>query len=239
MKNSKNCVNLVFWSFVAPPGLSPDQIGHSKQKTGTLSFDTPKYMKIPNSQSWIHPISCTSPQMGSHQKFHSLNKLISKNFFSKIKILTHPYKSYVTIKNMFSHQISHIIMYSPLFWVLGVTLLRLLRCTNMVHFASSKEHSALATCGLFKILILNTLSYVYSVFAIYWQYNILIRPKHFIIAQNYDMDFIILDKSLGVCRNRGLKCYDWSNVFHLFQFRLWNLAKRACFSKVRYALGNP
>ena len=141
MKNSKNCVNLVFWSFVAPPGLSPDQIGHSKQKTGTLSFDTPKYMKIPNSQSWIHPISCTSPQMGSHQKFHSLNKLISKNFFSKIKILTHPYKSYVTIKNMFSHQISHIIMYSPLFWVLGVTLLRLLRCTNMLHFASSKEHS--------------------------------------------------------------------------------------------------
>ena len=141
MKNSKNCVNLVFWSFVAPPGLSPDQIGHSKQKTGTLSFDTPKYMKIPNSQSWIHPISCTSPQMGSHQKFHSLNKLISKNFFSKIKILTHPYKSYVTIKNMFSHQISHIIMYSPLFWVPGVTLLRLLRCTNMVHFASSKEHS--------------------------------------------------------------------------------------------------
>ena len=142
MKNSKNCVNLVFWSFVAPPGLSPDQIGHSKQKTGTLSFDTPKYMKIPNSQSWIHPISCTSPQMGSHQKFHSLNKLISKIFFSKIKILTHPYKSYVTIKNMFSHQISHIIMYSPLFWVLGVTLLRLLRCTNMLHFASSKEHSA-------------------------------------------------------------------------------------------------
>ena len=143
MKNSKNCVNLVFWSFVAPPGLSPDQIGHSKQKTGTLSFDTPKYMKIPNSQSWIHPISCTSPQMGSHQKFHSLNKLISKMFFSKIKILTHPYKYYVTIKNMFSHQISHIIMYSPLFWVPGVTLLRLLRCTNMVHFASSKEHSAL------------------------------------------------------------------------------------------------
>ena len=141
MKNSKNCVNLVFWSFVAPPGLSPDQIGHSKQKTGTLSFDTPKYMKIPNSQSWIHPISCTSPQMGSHQKFHSLNKLISKIFFSKIKILTHPYKSYVTIKNMFSHQISHIIMYSLLFWVLGVTLLRLLRCTNMLHFASSKEHS--------------------------------------------------------------------------------------------------
>ena len=142
MKNSKNFVNLVFWSFVAPPGLSPDQIGHSKQKTGTLSFDTPKYMKIPNSQSWIHPISCTSPQMGSHQKFHSLNKLISKKFFSKIKILTHPYKSYVTIKNMFSHQISHIIMYSPLFWVPGVTLLRLLRCTNMLHFASSKEHSA-------------------------------------------------------------------------------------------------
>ena len=139
MKNSKNCVNLVFWSFVAPPGLSPDQIGHSKQKTGTLSFDTPKYMKIPNSQSWIHPISCTSPQMGSHQKFHSLNKLISKNFFSKIKILTHPYKSYVTIKNMFSHQISHIIMYSAMFWDPGVTLLRLLRCTNMSHFESSKR----------------------------------------------------------------------------------------------------
>ena len=152
MKNSKNCVNLVFWSFVAPPGLSPDQIGHSKQKTGTLSFDTPKYMKIPNSQSWIHPISCTSPQMGSHQKFHSLNKLISKNFFSKIKILTHPYKSYVTIKNMFSHQISHIIMYSLLFWVLGVTLLRLLRCTNMVHFASSKEHSVGAGVSQMTIL---------------------------------------------------------------------------------------
>ena len=139
MKNSKNCVNLVFWSFVAPPGLSPDQIGHSKQKTGTLSFDTPKYMKIPNSQSWIHPISCTSPQMGSHQKFHSLNKLISKKFFSKIKILTHPYKSYVTIKNMFSHQISHIIMYSAMFWDPGVTLLRLLRCTNMSHFESKRD----------------------------------------------------------------------------------------------------
>ena len=138
MKNSKNCVNLVFWSFVAPPGLSPDQIGHSKQKTGTLSFDTPKYMKIPNSQSWIHPISCTSPQMGSHQKFHSLNKLISKKFFSKIKILTHPYKSYVTIKNMFSHQISHIIMYSPLFWVPGLTLLRLLRCHRF--FRKSSEN---------------------------------------------------------------------------------------------------
>ena len=128
-----------FWNFLAPPRLSPDQIGKSKQKTGTLSFNTPKYMILPNSQCWFYPIFPSSPQMGSQQKFHSLNKLISKKKFSKIFFLTHPYKSYVTIKNMFSHQISHIIMYSAMFWDPGVTLLRLLRCTNMSHFESKRD----------------------------------------------------------------------------------------------------
>ena len=130
---------LGFWNFWAPPRLSPDQIGKSKQKTGTLSFNTPKYMILPNSQCWFYPIFPSSPQMGSQQKFHSLNKLISKKKFSKIFFLTHPYKSYVTIKNMFSHQISHIIMYSAMFWDPGVTLLRLLRCTNMSHFESKRD----------------------------------------------------------------------------------------------------
>ena len=128
-----------FWNFWAPPRLSPDQIGKSKQKTGTLSFNTPKYMILPNSQCWFYPIFPSSPQMGSQQKFYSLNKLISKKKFSKFFFLTHPYKSYVTIKNMFSHQISHIIMYSAMFWDPGVTLLRLLRCTNMSHFESKRD----------------------------------------------------------------------------------------------------
>ncbi len=130
---------LGFWNFWAPPRLSPDQIGKSKQKTGTLSFNTPKYMIFPNSQCWFYPIFPSSPQMGSQQKFHSLNKLISKKKFQNFFFLTHPYKSYVTIKNMFSHQISHIIMYSAMFWDPGVTLLRLLRCTNMSHFESKRD----------------------------------------------------------------------------------------------------
>ena len=83
-------------------------------------------------------------RMGCEQKFQSLNKIISKIFFSKIIFPKYPYKPYVTIKNIFGHIISHIFMFSTMFWVPGVTLLRLLRCTNKRHFDLSKEHSALS-----------------------------------------------------------------------------------------------
>ena len=61
-------------------------------------------------------------RMGCEQKFQSLNKIISKFFFSKIIFPKYPYKPYVTIKNIFGHIISHIIMFSTMFWVPGVTL---------------------------------------------------------------------------------------------------------------------
>ena len=82
-------------------------------------------------------------RMGSEQKFGSLNKKISQFFFSKIFFPIYSYKPYSTIKNIFGHIISHIIMFSTMFWVPGVTLLRLLRCTNKRHFDRSKEHSAM------------------------------------------------------------------------------------------------
>ena len=80
-------------------------------------------------------------RMGCEQKFQSLNKIISKIFFSKFIFPKYLYKPYVTIKNIFGHIISHIFMFSTMFWVPGVTLLRLLRCTNKRHFVPSKEHS--------------------------------------------------------------------------------------------------
>ena len=86
-------------------------------------------------------IWCCALRMGCDQKFHSLNKIISKKKFSKFFFPKYPYKSWVTIKNMFGHIISHIILFWTMFWVPGVTLLRLLRCTNKRHFDLSKEHS--------------------------------------------------------------------------------------------------
>ena len=91
-------------------------------------------------------IWCCALRMGCDQKFHSLNKIISKKKFSNIFFPKYPYKSWVTIKNMFGHIISHIILFWTMFWVPGVTLLRLLRCTNKRHFDLSKEHSATPRC---------------------------------------------------------------------------------------------
>ena len=80
---------------------------------------------------------------GMESKISFINKInFQIFFFQKIKKPTHPYKSYITIKNMFGHKISHITMYSTMFWGPGVTLLRLLRCNNKRHFALSKEYSA-------------------------------------------------------------------------------------------------
>ena len=107
-------------------------------------FETSKYTLWLFKKILFRNIGRDSLRMGCDQ-IHSLNKknfpiFFSKNFFSK-----YPYKSYVTIENIFGHIISHIIMFSTMFWVPGVTLLRLLRCTNKRHFDLSKEHSGTFT----------------------------------------------------------------------------------------------
>ena len=109
----------------------------------------------------FHKIWVGSLRMGHDQKFQSLNKIISQFFFSKIFFPIYSYKSYFTIKNIFGHIKSHIIMFSTMFWDPGVTLLRLLRCTNKRHFVPSKEHSA--PC-VFWVLITNLDRVAYTIF---------------------------------------------------------------------------
>ena len=94
-----------------------------------------RYFGISKSTLWLmkfflfEKIWCWALRMGCDQKFHSLNKIISKKKISKNFFPKYSYKPWVTIKNMFCHIISHIIMFWTIFWVSGVTLLRLLRCT--------------------------------------------------------------------------------------------------------------
>ena len=101
-------------------------------------FETSKYTLWLFKFFLFRKIGRDSLRMGCDQKFHSLNKKNSKLFFSKFLFPKYPYKPYVTIKNIFGNIISHIIMFSTMFWDPGVTLLRLLRCTNKRHFFFQK-----------------------------------------------------------------------------------------------------